>query len=81
MDCTSQTHRLEDVLTPPSVTSDGCAPYLVLKFLQHLLFCISTRTSQTGGGGLVSVPISRNWRSKGLRGIRSLRNSMSIENV
>eukprot|EP00731_Ephydatia_muelleri_P034725 Em0073g22a len=25
--------------------------------------------------------ISRNWRSKGLRGIRSLRNSMSIENV
>ena len=27
------------------------------------------------------VLISRNWRSKGLRGIRSLRNSMSIENV
>ena len=25
--------------------------------------------------------ISRNWRSKGLRGIRSLRNSMFIENV
>ena len=25
--------------------------------------------------------ISRNWRSKGLRGIRSLRNSVSIENV
>ena len=25
--------------------------------------------------------ISRNWRSKGLRGIRSLRNTMSIENV
>ena len=23
--------------------------------------------------------ISRNWRSKGLRGIRSLRNSMSVE--
>ena len=27
------------------------------------------------------IDISRNWRSKGLRGIRSLRNSMSIENV
>ena len=27
------------------------------------------------------MDISRNWRSKGSRGIRSLRNSMSIENV
>ena len=27
MDCTDQTHRLEDVLTPPSATTDGCAPY------------------------------------------------------
>ena len=26
-----------------------------------------------------ALHISRNWRSKGLRGIRSLRNSMSIE--
>ena len=28
---------------------------------------------------LVKKDISRNWRSKGLRGIRSLRNSISIE--
>ena len=25
-DCTSQTHRLEYVLTPPSVSTDACAP-------------------------------------------------------
>ena len=30
---------------------------------------------------MLRLVISRNWRSKGLRGIRSLRNSMSIENV
>ena len=39
-------------------------------------------TSMNWTAALTStLTISRNWRSKGLRGIRSLRNSMSIENV
>ena len=39
------------------------------------------RIELSADGSTNVLLISRNWRSKGLRGIRSLRNSMSIENV
>ena len=41
---------------------------------------VLTPTSHVSRPTIIEL-ISRNWRSKGLRGIRSLRNSMSIENV
>eukprot|EP00731_Ephydatia_muelleri_P034186 Em0050g4a len=50
---------------------DPLGPLFFCLVLQKLVGTIATD----------EVSISRNWRSKGLRGIRSLRNSMSIENV
>ena len=49
----------------------------------HCYFAAPPLDAVLGSGHKTSVShhISRNWRSKGLRGIRSLRNSMSIENV
>ena len=59
--------------------------YLLLFFFLSF-YCWRTRTDTCRSPRYVSrwsemLLISRNWRSKGLRGIRSLRNSMSIENV
>ena len=50
--CRSQTHRLEDVLTPPSVTTDGCAPYHRFKiFSTPSILHIHSRLRGEGGGG------------------------------
>ena len=51
MDCTNQTHRLEDVLTPPSVTTDGCAPYHRFKSFAALSVLYIYALAPLGGGG------------------------------
>ena len=62
----------------PDVTADVRSQLLLHQLLVGLPTAVS---KQLRANGDVNDFISRNWRSKGLRGIRSLRNSMSIENV
>ena len=50
-DCTSQTHRLEYVLTPPSVSTDACAPCHRFKsFAAPSVFYIHSYLWGGGGG-------------------------------
>ena len=51
-DCTSQRHRLEYVLTPPSVSTDACAPCHRFKsFAAPSVFLYPLVPLRGGGGG------------------------------
>ena len=51
------------------------------RHLKRLEMQLELENARAVSSSATEVSISRNWRSKGLRGIRSLRNSMFIENV